>query len=161
MSAVSHALNSKREVARPQTLREGEVMLHQASASAAARWVTCQSRPSCCPAMAYLSPACAMRTSRISPGHTIELALAGLGPSLCPSQSAPIGKGCVVLGRSHGLSGNPSRFRCGVVTLQVDEAWRERMSRRDRFLVTAIGLPPLLRYGRRPLGRSSPRASDE
>jgi hypothetical protein len=67
------------------------------------------------------------------PRHTIELALAGLGPSLCPSQSAPIGKGRVVLGRSHGLSGNPSRFRCGVVTLQVDEAWRERMSRRDRF----------------------------
>jgi hypothetical protein len=22
----------------------------------------------------------------------------------------------------------PSRFRCGEVTLQVDEAWRERMS---------------------------------
>jgi hypothetical protein len=134
MSAVSHALNSKRELACPQALREGEVMWHQASASAAAR---------------------------ISPRHTIELALAGLGPSLCPSESAPIGKGCVVLGRSHGLSGNPSRFRCDVVTLQVDEAWREWMSRRDRFLVTAIGLPLLLRYGRRPLGRSSPRASDE
>jgi len=33
--------------------------------------------------------------------------------------------------------------------------------RRDRFLVTAIGLPLLPRYGRRPLGRSSPRTSDE
>ena len=50
---------------------------------------------------------------------------------------------------------------CSVVTLQVDEAWRERMSRRDRFVVTAIGLPLLLRYGWRPLGRSSPRAGDE
>jgi len=66
------------------------------------------------------------------PRHT-ELALAGLGPSLCPSQSAPIGKGRIVLGRSHGLSGNPSRFHCSVVTLQVDEAWRDRMSRRDSF----------------------------
>ena len=95
------------------------------------------------------------------PRHIIELTLAGLSPSLCPSQSAPIGKGCVVHGRSHGLSGNTSRFRCGVVTLQVDEACREWMSRRDRFVVTAIALPLLLRYGRRPLGRPSPRASDE
>jgi hypothetical protein len=50
---------------------------------------------------------------------------------------------------------------CGVVTRQVDEARRERMSRRDRFVVTAIGLLLLLRYGWRPLGRSSPRAGDE
>lgn len=91
--------------------------------------------------------------------HTIEMALAGVGQH--PSQSAPIGKGCVVLGRSHGRSGYPSRFRYGVVTLQVDEAWRERMSRHDRFTVTTIGLPLLLRYGWRPLGRSSPRAGDE
>ena len=161
MSAVLHALNSKREVARPQALREGEVMWHQAPASAAARWVTCQSQAELL--SGYGVPITRMRYEDFAhqPRHTIELALAGLGPSLCPSQSAPIGKGCVVLGRSHGLSGNPSRFRRGVVTLQVDEAWRERMSRRDRFVVTAIGLPLLLRYGRRPLGRSSPRASDE
>jgi len=95
------------------------------------------------------------------PRHNIEMALAGLGLSQGPSQSAPIGKGCVVLGRSRGLSGNPSRFRCGVVTLQVDEARRDRMSRRDRFAVTAIGPPLLLRYGWRPSGRSSPRAGDE
>ncbi len=29
-----------------------------------------------------------------------------------------------------GLWMMTSRFRCAVVTLQVDEAWRERMSRR-------------------------------
>jgi hypothetical protein len=153
--------HSKWEVARPQALREGEVMWHQAPASAAARWMTCQSQAELL--SGYGVPITRMRYEDFAhrPRRTIELALAGLGPSLCPSQSAPIGKGCVVLGRSHGLSGNPSRFRCGVVTLQVDEAWRERMSRRDRFVVTAIGLPLLLRHGRRPLGRSSPRASDE
>jgi hypothetical protein len=52
-----------------------------------------------------------------------------------------------VLGNSHGLSGNPSRFSHGEVTLRADEAWRERMPRRDRVVVTALGSPLLLRYG--------------
>jgi len=52
-----------------------------------------------------------------------------------------------VLGTSHGLSGNPSRFRDGEITLRADETWRERMSRRDRLIVTAIALPLMLRYG--------------
>jgi hypothetical protein len=30
--------------------------------------------------------------------------------------------------------------------LRTDETWRERMPRRDRIVVTAIGLPLLLRY---------------
>jgi Sulfotransferase family len=157
---VAHSHN-KREVKRPHALREGEVMWHQAPAAAAARWVTSQSQAELLPG--YGVPVTRMRYEDFvhQPRHAIETALAGLGLPLCPSQSAPIGKGSVVLGRSHGLSGNPSRFRCGVVTLQVDEAWRERMSRRDRFVVTAIGLPLLLRYGWRPLGHSSSRGGHE
>ena len=155
---VAHS-HSKREVARPHVLREGEVMPHQAPAPAAAQWVTCQSQAELPPG--YGVPIIRMRYEDFvhQPRHTIELELAGLG--LHPSQSVPIGKGCAVLGRSHDRSGYPSRFRYGVVTLQVDEAWRERMSRYDRSIVTTIGLPLLLRYGWRPLGRSSPRAGDE
>ena len=52
-----------------------------------------------------------------------------------------------MLGTSHGLSGNPSRFRDGEVTLRADETWRASMSRRDRLVVTAIALPLMLRYG--------------
>jgi hypothetical protein len=110
---VAHS-HSKREVARPHALSEGEVMWHQApAAAAAARWVACQSQAELL--SGYGVPITRMRYEDFAhlPGHTIEMALAGLGLSLCPSQSAPIGKGCVVLGRSHGLSGNPSRFRCG------------------------------------------------
>jgi hypothetical protein len=48
------------------------------------------------------------------------------------------------------LSGNPSRFREGELILRADEAWRGQMSRRDRIIVTMIGLPFLRRYyGRR------------
>jgi hypothetical protein len=148
-------------VARPHALKEGEVMWHQVPGAAAARWVTCQSQAELLPC--YGVPLTRMRYEDFvhQPSKAIEMALAGLGLSLCPSESASIGNGCVVLGRSHGLSGNPSRFSNGVVTLRVDEAWRERMSLPDRFVVTAIGLPLLLRYGWRPLGRSAPRAGDE
>ena len=43
-----------------------------------------------------------------------------------------IGDGRIVLGMSHGLSGNPSRFRDGAITLQSDEAWRAAMPRQAR-----------------------------
>jgi hypothetical protein len=101
MSAVSHALIASGEVARPQAVREGEVMWHHVPASAAARWVTCQSQAELL--SGYGVPFTRMRYEDFAhqPRHTIELAL------------------------------------------------------------TAIGLPPLLRYGRRPLERSSPRPSDE
>jgi len=58
----------------------------------------------------------------------------------------------VMLGRSHGLSGNPSRFRDGEIALRADETWRDQMSRRDRFVVTVIGLPFLFRYRSRHPG---------
>lgn len=48
---------------------------------------------------------------------------------------------------SHTAAGNPMRFRQGAVTLRVDEAWREKLGRRDRLIVTAIASPVLLRFG--------------
>jgi glycosyltransferase involved in cell wall biosynthesis len=73
--------------------------------------------------------------------------LSDLGVPPEASQLAHISGVSVALGPSHGLSGNPSRFRDGKVTLRTDEAWRERMSRRDRAVITTIGMPLLLRYG--------------
>jgi hypothetical protein len=77
----------------------------------------------------------------------VEAALAGIGLAAPPEHLAHIGDGRIVLGSSHGLSGNPSRFRDGEITLRADETWRASMSRRDRLVVTAIGLPLMLRYG--------------
>src|SRR5262249_8596556 len=68
------------------------------------------------------------------------------------AQLSHIGDGRVVLGHTHGLSGNPSRFRYGEIVLRADEAWREQMRGRDRRIVTLVALPFLLRYGRRPAG---------
>jgi hypothetical protein len=53
----------------------------------------------------------------------------------------------VELRASHSMAGNPSRFQSGVVALRRDEAWRERLPRRQRRLVTALTWPLLVRYG--------------
>jgi len=143
---VAHSLG-KRDVARPHALQESDVMAHTAPAAAAARWVACQGE-------AELLRCCGVPVTRVRyedfvgrPRPTVLAALNALGLSPDPAHLAHIGDGRIVLGVSHGLSGNPSRFRDGVITLQSDEAWRAAMPRRDRAVVTAIGLPLLLRYG--------------
>jgi hypothetical protein len=118
--------------------------------TAAARWVSYQSQ-------AELLARCGVPVARVryedfvrQPRIAVEQALAALGLPCSPSQLDHLGEGQVTLGPSHGIHGNPSRFRFGEITLRADEAWRERMSLRNRIAVTAIGLPLLVRYGWRP-----------
>jgi hypothetical protein len=50
---------------------------------------------------------------------------------------------------SHGVAGNPMRFREGRVEVQPDDAWRLQPRRRDRLVVTAIAAAcptPTVRY---------------
>jgi hypothetical protein len=143
---VAYSLG-KRDVSRPHAVREGDVMFDQSPAMAAARWVAVQSQ-------AGLLRRCGLPVSRMRyeefvrhPRAAVEAALAGIGLAVPREHLAHIGDGRVVLGTSHGLSGNPSRFRDGEITLRADETWRSSMPRRDRLVVTAIGLPLLLRYG--------------
>jgi len=143
---VAYSLG-KREVSRPHAVREADVMSHLSPAVAAARWVAVQSQ-------AGLLRRCGLPVTRMRyeefvrhPREAVAAALAGIGLAAPPGHLAHIGDGRVVLGTSHGLSGNPSRFRDGEITLRADESWRASMSRRDRLVVTAIGLPLMLRYG--------------
>ena len=53
----------------------------------------------------------------------------------------------VKLGVSHTVSGNPNRFETGAVALRRDEEWTQKMSDRDKKLVTALTFPLLKRYG--------------
>lgn len=152
--AYSH---DKRNVARPHALDETDVMWRNSPLTAAGRWAVCQSE-------AELLPRCGVPVARVryedfvqQPRRTVEMALTRLGISPDPSELAHVGDGRVVLSESHGLSGNPSRFLSGEVTLRADEAWREGMSRRDRLVVTAVGLPLMVRYGWRPRLRRSSR----
>lgn len=60
-----------------------------------------------------------------------------------------------VLSVGHTVSGNPMRFAVGTVPLRRDDAWRTGMARRDRWLVTALTWPLLLRYGYRLAGQGA------
>jgi hypothetical protein len=147
---VAHS-TSKRDVARPHAVQATDHMYNHVPVEAAARWVGIQ-------AEAELLRNCGLRVARMryedfisAPQPAVTAALTALGLPPAPSDLAHVGEGRVVLASSHGLSGNPSRFRSGEITLRQDEAWRKRMRPRDRAAVTALGLPLLLRYGW-PLG---------
>lgn len=142
---VAYSL-SKQHVARPHSVQGTDHMTHIVPAEAAARWVGIQTE-------AELLRRCGLRVTRVRyedfvrrPRAAVDAALADLGLSTGPSDLAHVTDGHVVLGSSHGLSGNPSRFSHGEITLRPDEAWRDRMQQRDRVVVTAVGLPLLLRY---------------
>jgi Sulfotransferase family len=53
----------------------------------------------------------------------------------------------VTLDVGHTVDGNSMRFALGEVPLRTDEKWRSKMSRVDKWTVTAATLPLLARYG--------------
>jgi hypothetical protein len=57
------------------------------------------------------------------------------------------GKNAVELGPTHTVSGNPIRFRNGLMELRLDEEWRTRMPGRDRLLVSMAAAPLLHHFG--------------
>lgn len=142
---VAHSLG-KQAVSRPHAVAGPDVMWHLTPASAAARWQACQSE-------AGLLRHCGIPVTRLRyedfvarPRDCTQAALAALGVAVDPAAFGHIGATAIRLGSSHGLSGNPSRFAAGEITLCADESWRAGLSARDRALVTAIGLPYLLRH---------------
>jgi hypothetical protein len=80
----------------------------------------------------------------VSPQAALARILASTTCDVAPSSLINDGK--IALRPGHGISGNPSRFATGVVELRPDDEWRTAMKRWDRFLVTAMTLPLLIRY---------------
>ncbi len=81
-----------------------------------------------------------------SPAEAVATALTRLGLPVPADGLAHLDGSSATLGSSHGIGGNPSRFRTGRQELRLDAQWRGAMSRRDRLAVTAVGLPLLARY---------------
>ena len=48
---------------------------------------------------------------------------------------------------NHNVSGNPSRFETGSVSLRIDDEWLRAQRLKDRLTTTALTWPLLLRYG--------------
>ncbi|MEE9416169.1 MAG: sulfotransferase [Acidimicrobiales bacterium] len=58
-----------------------------------------------------------------------------------------VGETSVDLEPIHSVAGNPSRFKHGNIELALDEAWRQKLPRSMRMLVSVIAFPLLRRYG--------------
>jgi hypothetical protein len=56
------------------------------------------------------------------------------------------GPNVALLGVNHGVMGNPSRFATGDVELREDDDWKAAQPPKDRWVVTALTLPLLVRY---------------
>jgi hypothetical protein len=141
---VIHLVRDVRGVAHSLTRRA------KRPAATAARWVSYQ-------VQAGLLRRCGLPYTRVryedfvrQPRRAVETMLTELGLPYRPADLDHLGDGQVTLSPTHGIHGNPSRFSSGEIALRTDEAWRERMSRANRIIVTAIGLPLLLRHGWRP-----------
>ena len=57
--------------------------------------------------------------------------------------------GRVAFEENHTFSGNPFRLRQAPIEINADEAWRTRMTRREKALAAAPALPLLRHYGYR------------
>jgi hypothetical protein len=89
----------------------------------------------------------------VAPRRTIEELLAFTG--IAATSGPFLDDVTVRLAPNHTVSGNPSRFRVGDVTLRADERWRQEQAFGPRLAVTALALPLLHRYGYPMLPRSA------
>lgn len=137
---VAWSMN-KRDLVRPHATGGREIMFHQGTAAAGARWAVCQSEVN----LLRFKGTPTVRlpyedlVTRALPA--IRQTLDRLRLSVTHEELHHIGPHEADLGTSHGLSGNPSRFTAGVTPLRLDEEWRTEMPRASQALLGMIGMP--------------------
>lgn len=143
----------KEHTRRPQDTHGRDLMESTGVKAAALRWSACQSEV----ALLRLTGVPQVRVryeELITDARTqITRVLAAVGLPPAADDLSHIRHREVDLGASHGLSGNPSRFREGTTRLTLDQAWRTQMPAHDKVVVSAIGLPHLIRLP----GHTSPK----
>jgi hypothetical protein len=147
-----------RRVERPHTASGGGQMWRIPAPRAAAQWTTLQLE------MEAIAGVGRVPTARllyedfvVDPVGSLVAATAALGVALTPTDLPRVDEGRVELGPSHGLAGNPGRFRSGTLELRRDDGWTREMPSMDRAVVTALTLPLLKAYGY-PVISGSPTA---
>lgn len=138
----------KRRVERPHAVAGPEEMWRIPAHRAAAQWSMLQLE------IEAISGLGGVRTARLhyedfvaDPVGSLVAATAALGLPLSAAELPEVEADEVVLGPSHGLSGNPGRFRSGALQVRRDDRWMREMSSRDRAVVAALTLPLLRAYG--------------
>lgn len=137
-----------RRVERPHATAGAEQMWRISTHRAAAQWSILQLE------MEAIAGLGGVRSSRLryedfvaDPVGTLVAATAALGVPLSPADLPTVDEGRIELGPSHGLAGNPTRFRSGTIELRRDDGWTTAMPSTDRAVVTALTLPLLKAYG--------------
>lgn len=137
-----------RRVVRPHVTGGREEMWRIPARRAAAQWTALQLEVE---AMARRggTPSARLRYEDFvaDPVGSLVDAVGALSLPLGPGDLPGVENGVVELGPSHGLSGNPGRFRSGAVELRGDDRWATEMPTGDRATVTALTLPLLKAYG--------------
>ena len=120
-------------------------MFHNPPASGSARWLATQTEMDLAAARGVPVARLAYSDFVRDPAAALLHALEQLDVPIPAGGLSHINGNVVELGPSHGLSGNPSRFRSGATELHPDDRWRTQMRPLDRAVVTTIGLPQLIR----------------
>ncbi len=139
---------AKSNVRRPHATDQGrETMASFSVWRTAARWTRMEAQSAV--AGALIKPSATVRYEDLVTASeaTTYGALRELGLEHFIGQANHLHGQVALLPSSHGISGNPSRFTTGEVTLRADEEWRSALSRRDRLTATALGMPALLGHG--------------
>lgn len=137
---------AKADVARPHGDGDRATMHAYRPQDTAARWVLLQGQIALARRLVTSSALLRYEDLVAAPERSLRETAAALGLPLGPEDLHAVDGSTVDLPASHGLSGNPSRFRVGPQTLRVDEQWRRDMSRWDRVSTTVIAAAPLTRY---------------
>jgi hypothetical protein len=143
---------AKRGIRLPQVAGETETMLTYGAFHTSPRWVYANLFFEC---LRQIVPSAQIRYEALArePRTVIEEALRRCGAPLDCVGLEGLADGSVATASAHTLGGNPMRFRAGDQRVAPDEAWKQSLGRRDRYVATILTLPLLLRY-RYPLGAS-------
>lgn len=150
---VAHSL-SRNAVERPHVTGDTvETMYRNSPASAAGRWLATQTETDLLAGRAVQVHRMAYEDFVLDPARALAEALHALGLPVPADGLGHVDGHRLRLAPSHGLSGNPARFRHGTLVLRTDERWRDEMSALDRLVVGTIAAPQLFRSRRQQLRR--------
>jgi hypothetical protein len=136
-----------KEIPVPLTARR-QLRAHKLSAVSSTRWLVHNSE------MELLGQRVPMarliyEAFATDPKAETQRILGELGHTIDPGDLRFLDEGSAELQANHTVAGNPNRLETGSVRVQVDAAWRQRLSMLQRLQVTAMTWPMLLRYGYR------------
>jgi hypothetical protein len=137
---------AKAGVNRPQGVTAGTTMARHQPQLTAARWIRVQAEITA--SRRFLSSSTMVRYEDLVSDPSVEIRkmMSALGLPIDHEALQHVDGRAVDLPLSHGLSGNPSRFKSGRQELRLDEQWRRDMARWDKLSTTTIAAGSLTRY---------------